>query len=466
MTAAVSKISTPGVVEPYGLDPAFERAVVVLACGRPGFYGRIAHEVDPSLLGSPTASLALQAARAIAAETGSGPRSGALVLQRLRRWMQEGTITIDQLHAVSDLFDQVEDNDYFGVDESSAVNELTPILSERIRRAAIREGISEVGKRGDLSKVVVAEERAARLGQVDVSVGTTLLDDVEEPEVPVMMTGIEGLDMRIGGGTRRGSLACLLGGTGDGKSVGLCHVAAANVVDGQFVAYATLELPESEVKARIRAAITGIPVLALRDNAQARAEASSRLARYAALGPCYVNSFTAHATTPEDVFAWVKNCEALAQRKLDLLIVDYADKLTATLKKGEKDSGEYTSQRKVYEAIRIYAEDRQIWSWTASQAGRVTKERRGKKYLDTNDAADSIHKSRVVDYMVTLNKSGSNGEEVQSDTPATMTLWMAKNRYGEDRFAVGPEPTDFSLGRLVAVSRTTKDGALVGRMKK
>ena len=53
--------------DPYAMDAAFERAVVTLACCRPKFFGRTAFEVNPALLSSETAKLAMEAARAVRA---------------------------------------------------------------------------------------------------------------------------------------------------------------------------------------------------------------------------------------------------------------------------------------------------------------------------------------------------------------------------------------------------------------
>jgi hypothetical protein len=154
-----------------------------------------------------------------------------------------------------------------------------------------------------------------------------------------------------------------------------------------------------------------------------------------------VRDFTPYATTLEDIKEWVDQCEQFYGRKMDLLVVDYADKVGAKAKKGEQQSNEYTSGRVVYEGLRIYADARKMFCWTASQANRQ-KDR--KKVLDLNDVADSLHKIRVADLVVTLNLQGE-GEETE------VVLNIAKHRTGRSRVKIGPLPCAYELGQVVAV---------------
>jgi len=114
--------------------------------------------------------------------------------------------------------------------------------------------------------------------------------------------------------------------------------------------------------------------------------------------------------------------------------VDYADKLKAT-----RNVNEYTAMRQVYEDLRVWAEREKRWLVTASQAKARTKDT--KKRRDVEDAADSMHKARVCDVMLTLSVTGE-------DPSREVSVFVAKNRLGRSRFTVGPMPTDFGMGRL------------------
>ena len=427
--------------EPYNLDPVFERAVVTLACCNPRFYGRIGEELDPELLKTEPAKLALRAARAIYKDVGHGPDAGVIVIQRLRRMMADGKVTLEAIKEVAEMFDEAEDSGL--PSPETVVGEMAPILQRRIRDEAVKVAIDSYGKSGDLSKAVLLEGRASRVGQVDTSVGTVLgpeswaevasLKDLER-----MKTGVVELDSVLDGGLQRGGLGVLVGGSGDGKSMGLSHIGAVNLVEGAFVGYATLELPRAEVLARIKANMTQVPINLLK--AGEVAEAKRALAKLGPkLGKLVVQDFTPYATTFDDIKEWVERSEDFAGREMDLLIVDYGDKVG--VKKAKDEESGYSQGRVVYEGMRIYAHDRKKFCWTASQG---TRQKDKRKRLDLNDVADSMHKIRVADLVVTLNVK-------EEGDLLTILLYVAKHRTGRSRVEVGPFPTAYEFGQMVAL---------------
>lgn len=223
------------------------------------------------------------------------------------------------------------------------------------------------------------------------------------------------------------------------NSIGLNHIAAVNLMNGLFVGYATLELPRAVVLARTKANMTGIPINALLqgDLVQARKILDKMSSR---MGTFMVQDFTPYATTVEDIKDWVRRCEDyFDDRPMDLLIVDYGDKLGA--KKGKDDESGYSQGRVVFEGLRIYAADRKMFCWTASQA---TRQKDKRKRLDINDAADSMHKIRVADLVITINPK-------EEGDLLSLLLFVAKHRTGRSRVEVGPFPAAYDVGQLVAI---------------
>lgn len=437
----------PKKIVPYNLDAGFEKQVVTLACSSPRFYGRIGHALDPELMKLEPSKHALRAAHQINNDVGHGPSSGTMVIQRLRRWMADGKVTLEAIKEVAELFDDAEDT---GVDpEDSVVAELAPLLRQRIRDEAVDAAIASYGKQGDLSRVVELETKAARIGQVDTSVGTVLGSEsfdeiVKLKDLMRLQLGVMELDSTLDGGLQSGGLGILVGASGDGKSMGLSHISGVNLVGGLFIAYATLELPKEVVLARIKANITGVPINTMLNGDIE--EARQRLESLAhKLGRLVVQEFSPKTTTVDDLKAWVDNCEAQAGRKIDLLVVDYGDKLGAKAKKGEQQN-EYTGALAVFEGLRVYAHDRKIFCWTASQASRQ-KDR--KKRLDLNDVADSMHKIRVADLVITLNLRDDGTEEPM------IVFYIAKHRTGKSRVEIGPMPTEYERGRICPIVEPT-----------
>lgn len=431
--------------QPYNFDAVFESCVVTLACSNPRFYGRVGVSLDPELMRSESAKHAMRAAHAINKDVGHGPTASVLVIQRLRAWMADGKITLEAIKLVAEMFDAAEDAGL--PDVESVVAEVAPLIQQRMRDEAVQEAIDAFGKKRDLSKAVAIELKAARVGTADTSVGTLMgpeswaevssLKDIER-----MPTGIIELDSGLDGGLQRGGLGVVLGAAGDGKSMMLSHTASVNLVAGAFVGYATLELPRPEILARMKANITGIPINLLK--AGDTREAQQKFAALAhRMGPCVVQDFTPYATTADDIKEWVERSEEFIGRKMDLLIVDYGDKVGVRATKKDGTSSEYTSARIVFESMRIYSFERKMFTWTASQA---TRQKDKKKLLDLNDTADSLHKVRVADLVISLNI-----EEDEEGGDKTVRIKVAKHRTGKSKFVVGPLPGAYEVGQVVAL---------------
>lgn len=430
--------------EPYPFVPEFERQLGYLCSARPKFWGRIGHALDEECITDDAVKRAFRAAKAIAQDTGSGPSSVLQVVQRIRRWMDDGNVKHEELAAVVEMFDSVEDAGV--MEEEAAVLEVTPVLRQRLHHDVVTTAIKEYGSKGDgdMGKVISMVERAQRLGTADTNLGTRIgsssfqaIESVRHLER--LPTGIMELDAALGNGVPRGQMGCLIGGAGDGKSMGLNHIAGYGMRAGLFVGYATLELPEYMVMARLIANVTGETIDSILEG---NPEAKRKLEK-ASLGTCVVKPFTPQMTTVDDVHTWVKECEDAEGRQMDLLIVDYADKCTTRLKgtSGKKDSGDgnlYSTMELVYEGFRIHAERRKTWIWTASQAvRRGTKDK--KRVRDLDDVSDSLGKVRVVDVAITLNVN---------DEGTMMEYFVGKNRTGKSRVKVGPLPVDWAHGSM------------------
>lgn len=423
----------------YALTEDYERAVAYYCAASPSFFGRVGHAIDPARIGQPTAKLAIEAARAIYLERGRGPDSLRSVVQRIRRWVEDGRVRFDDLLLVNDLFDAVED-DAKRPDEGGVLAELVPVLRRVMQQEAAISATEDYAKGSDFKRTVSIVEKARRLGEVDESIGIQLgegsaaeIDAIRK--LDKLPLGIPELDLRLRGGLRRGCFGLLLGGTGDGKSMGLGHIAATGLRRGLFVAYATLEVIPADVFARIEANLTGIPIDVILEDP---AEAERRCAAMMGGGILRVHEFTPLVTTFPDIVAWVDEIERVHGRPVDLLCTDYGDKVGAPPTKGRTEDGGYRTGLVVFEGMRNWANQKRRWHWSASQATR-RKDRR--KLLDVDDTADSMHKVRVADLVISLNLDGDR----------QMTFRSAKARHGGAGANVGPMPTDFELGRICPI---------------
>lgn len=444
--------------KPYDLLPEFERALVTLLCSSPDFYKTIGEELEIECLALGPAQLALKAARQIYAETGAGPNGLVILAQRLARWKRDGRVTYEEIGEVMDLFDMAEDRGLPPVE--AALKEISPILKARLRDRAIRSGIEALGKEGDMAKVIRTLQKSERIGEITHATGVNIapadlgaaFGEIERVRhLERLPTGIDELDIALDGGAERGSLFVIVGQPGDGKSMILIQAAAHAYLEGLHVAYATLELNRARTLGRLIANLSGIPTNAVLDGKMDQARQVVEQVSAGEAGSITVEYFTPGGTTVDDIREWVERMEAARGRKMDLIVVDYADKLSAPK---DKQQGDYHDMREVFESFRIWMESTQRWGWTASQAKRKDKRQ---QQLDINDGADSQHKARVADGFITINLE-PDGTKV--------SFFIAKNRNGTSRLTIGPLPTDFPRARIAPVnrayesrSRTTDDGS-------
>jgi len=428
--------------DPYPLDPKFTRQLVTLACANAKFYGRTAYSIDPGLLGNETAKLAMEAAKAIFLETKSGPSSLLTVIQRLQTWRYEGKVAHEKIVAVSDYFDEAIDAGLLPVPEVE--NEILQILKKRISKKVALTASDAYGKDLGFDKVLELINLKTALGVNDRNMGIRLgaasfkaLDALRQ--LVRLPTGVMELDSFLDGGCPRGSLLVWMAGPGGGKSQALSHSAAHTIRHGMHACYATLELPEAVVAARVKANLTGIPINEILQGGEAKAK--QLLERIPNLGAFTVKEFTPHATTINDITDWVKEVEDDVGSPVDKLSIDYLDKCVSFQSKGQAGN-DYVGMREVYEKARIWAHENKKVVESASQSqGRSEKKT---KKIDMEHTADSMHKVRVADIVVTNNYDEDSGD---------MGFWVAKHRTGKSRQMIGPLPVDFSCGQIAPVAR-------------
>lgn len=407
---------------------------------------RTAHEIQPELVLLPDARLAIDCAQAILRRTGRPSGSAAAVIQEAAARRENGKVTHEQVRAVAGIFDlfdgqkpQLDDV------EPPVVTTLRSRLRRDIAQAAIEEHNEEEWRK--LHGLLTREQR---LGHAEEGTGVMMtptgiqsaLRDLRG--LKRLPLGIDALDEGLLGGVPNGTLTCFMAGPGGGKSMAMSHCTAAQSMLGRFTAYATLEVPTPYVISRVLACQSGVAINDILASEAALIDALAALHGQSYVAPA-IQDFAPHVTTVETLQEWVKELEDKEGRKLDTLVVDYADKLTASGKVDEK--GMYQEMRVVFEKLRVWMDSAKILGITASQS-KARDEKKAKR-VDLEHVADSMHKARIVDQFITLNFDDDTQE---------MTYFIAKNRYGEGRKSVGPLPVNYAIGQAAPVSRAKRPG--------
>ena len=428
------------------LDEKFENWVVSYACNSPRFYRLVGYAIKPDTLGNDKAQWLIRAAHTIHRETGAPPESSVLVMQRLRSWSNEGKLRVSFIEQCLDYLELYEDATNRMV-EDGVIKELSPVLRRKAHYVAVKQALDDYTNRRDLTDVVEQIEQANKIGVSEnvpgIKFNVAAVNSVlRAKRIGRLGTGTDDLDFALDGGLPRGALGCAVGGAGDGKSMFLYQIAAGGLAQGCHVALATLENPESVVISRLTSCLTNIPIAQVLSGVPQVVDRLKLLEPQ--LGVATIREFTAKATTAKDILRWCDELSSKEGRQVDLLVVDYADKLAAP-----KERDEYNAMRVVYEDLRVGVHERKIWCWTASQS---TRKKKGENKTDLDSVADSINKARIVDLMVGLNvkdpQEGLTGREVE--------LFVSKFRLGASRMTIGPLPTEFEFGRLTSSNLLAK----------
>lgn len=430
--------------EPYCFDEDFEQSVVAMSIRSMVFWQRAGHDIEPSLLGDARAQLAMKAARAVAIDS-KLPPSTRLVKQRLTTLHQEGKFGRDKLDDVVKYLN-IPTTDTF---QTAVLNELVPILKRRYSQQIAIMAASEYGGGSEFKGTQKLLEKLLQLGvdvldleedQIDLAKGNPaeiarrIRDNVMVEKLP---WGVPEVDSALRGGFGRGWTTMFIGRTGDGKTKALGTAACSALRRGKSVFVATLELSPEEMTAFLLANLSGLTF----DEVIADPESAFNLARMRLGGEplnLQVHWFEPQDTTIDDVVGKMEEVMPDA----DVIVLDYIDKLSSPEREKNPEITTYREGLTVAEKFRLFCRKRKVWGVTASQSTRGDR----KKKLDTDDAADSLHKSRVADNIITLS---------YDDDTSMWSCFLAKVRFGRGRIHLGPFPHDWARGRMAPIG----DGA-------
>ena len=431
------------VVEPYRLDPKFERNLIALLCQRPKLFARIAKAIEVDALGDETSKILFRAAMALSQKLGVGPDSTILIGEQLWNMHEDGKLTSETIDKCWDYLDKTEDAGL--LDEEHVAKMIIPKLRDRMQNRLFDDIGNQLDHRKDIRQTVEALQRATHLGDVlegtGVKIGSGSFESIRRirglERLPIDVPEIDAL---LEGGLWRKALGVVIAPSGWGKSIYLSHQTGSAMLAGRRVAFATLELPEPLVIARLKANLLGMTIDDILNGSLEKAE-EKFLKIAPTLGLCVVKEFAPKVTTIQDVFSWVKELEAEENGPIDLLVVDYADKLGT----GRADDNTYTTGGTVFEGLRHYAVERNIWCWTASQPKRMSK---GQKRIELDDVADSINKARVSDMVLTM---------IPKDEGEQLAYYLAKNRMGKTGSTI-ELPQAFEYGRIAQITHDVDFG--------
>jgi len=261
---------------------------------------------------------------------------------------------------------------------------------------------------------------AARIGDGLLLNHTKLDVDIEDSDVrePIIPTPWSWLNSELDGGPELGDLAVVLTVISGGKTTVLINIARHALALGKFVVYFTFEDGEKKIRRRM---IQSIANVSKQELAADKAQIIKRKNRFLVKsgGRCEIKDLPSRRCTVDDAASLVRTIEDSAERKVDMVITDYADRF--------KPHGKYSEPRhalrEIFEDCKWLARNLNVVHWTARQ---VNKSLVGKDVIGVDAAGESWGSMESPDLVIGL------GRTLEDENMSRITLYTAKVRDEHD----------------------------------
>lgn len=280
----------------------------------------------------------------------------------------------------------------------------------------------------------------------DTHVGHDFLEDVDarydfyhrvEEKIPF---DLEYMNKITNGGLSRKSLNMILGGTGGGKSLTMCHMAAANLMLGKNVLYITLEMSEEKIAERIDANLMNVMLDELRSLPKDVYDKKIARVRSKTVGKLIIKEYpTASAHTGH--FRHLINELNLKRNFIpDIIYVDYINICTSSRIKPGANVNTYTYIKSIAEELRGLAVEKNVPLVSATQ---TTRSGFNNSDPGLEDTSESFGLPATADMMFAIIST----EELQKLNQ--IMIKQLKNRYADPaihrRFVIGVDRARMKL---------------------
>lgn len=216
---------------------------------------------------------------------------------------------------------------------------------------------------------------------------------------------IEILNLATKGGAEKGTLNCVMAGTGVGKTIFLCHMAANAIRQGKNVVYFTCEMAEVKIGERIDANLLDIELNDLYK--LEKDEFLSEWKKHAKLHNLQKKSYgqliiKQYPTATAHVGHFRHFLEELKLRKLldvDMIIVDYLNICCSSRIRMGSGVNTYSYIKAIAEELRGLAVEYDIPCWTATQVNRAGMD---SSDFDMSDTSESVGLPHTLDFFLAL----------------------------------------------------------------
>lgn len=280
----------------------------------------------------------------------------------------------------------------------------------------------------------------------DPNIGHDFIDDAEsrydfyhrvEERIPF---DLDYLNKITKGGLPKKSLNIILAGTGVGKSLAMCHMASANMMDGKNVLYITMEMAEEKIAERIDANLLNVTLDDLATIPKAMYDKKIERVQGKTSGKLIVKEYPT-ASAGSGHFRHLLNELRLKKHFIpDVIYIDYLNICMSSRIKSGAQVNSYTLVKAIAEELRGLAVEFNVPLVSATQ---TTRSGYSNSDVGLEDTSESFGLPATADFMIALISS----EELE-DLGQIMVKQL-KNRYGDPnlykRFVVGVDRAKMRL---------------------
>ena len=268
----------------------------------------------------------------------------------------------------------------------------------------------------------------------------------EEEKVPF---DLEMFNKITKGGLPNKSLNIALAGTGVGKSLFMCHMAAAAMEIGKNVLYITMEMSEEKIAERIDANILNIPIDQLDTLSQSMYAEKIAKVKKSTNGKLIVKEYPTGSANASHFRALLNELKLKKKFVPQMIFIDYLNICSSARMKAMGGSiNSYTYIKAIAEEMRGLAVEFNVPIVSATQ---TTRSGFGNSDVGLEDTSESFGLPATADLMFALIST----EELEQQ--GQLLVKQLKNRYNDPtsnkRFVVG---IDRAKMRLVDVDNSTE----------
>ena len=347
------------------------------------------------------------------------------------------------------------------VDEKWLLENTEKWCQDRAIYNAVMESITIIdGKHEKLTKNALPNLLQEALGVAfDTQVGHDYVEQAgerfefyhkEEDRIPF---DLEYFNRITKGGVPNKTLNVCLAGTGVGKSLFMCHVAAAALTEGQNVLYITMEMAEERIAERIDANLLNVPIDQL--DKMSKDMFTSKVADLArkTTGKLIIKEYPTGAAHSGHFRALLNELKLKKQFIPNVIFIDYLNICSSSRMKGLGGSiNSYSYIKAIAEELRGLAVEFELPIFSATQTNRSGY---SNSDIGLEDTSESFGLPATAELMFALITS----EELEG--MGQLMVKQLKNRYNDPtsyrRFVVGVDRSKMRLYDIEESQQTLKD---------